>query len=61
LSRIVGEEPTHEGAHVGIMRLYALSGRRREALSQYERLREVLFKEFGTEPNAAATSLQQEI
>jgi predicted ATPase/DNA-binding SARP family transcriptional activator/DNA-binding CsgD family transcriptional regulator len=61
LGRIVAEEPTHEGAHVGIMRLHALSGRRREALSQYERLREALYKEFGTEPEAAATSLQQEI
>src|ERR671913_2193408 len=61
LGRVVAEEPTHEGAHVGIMRLNALSGRRREALSQYERLREALFKEFGTEPEAASTSLQQEI
>jgi predicted ATPase/DNA-binding SARP family transcriptional activator/DNA-binding CsgD family transcriptional regulator len=61
LGRVVAEEPTHEGAHVGIMRLHALLGRRREALSQYERLREALFKEFGTEPNAATTSLQQEI
>jgi non-specific serine/threonine protein kinase len=43
------------------MRLHALSGRRREALSQYERLREALLKEFGTEPEAATTSLQQQI
>src|SRR5215212_5206484 len=34
LSTIVAEEPTHEGAQVGLMRLYALSGKRREALSQ---------------------------
>src|SRR5918995_5013164 len=61
LSRVLAEEPTHEGAHVGIMRLYALSGRRREALSQYERLREALLKEFGAVPDAAATRLQQEI
>jgi predicted ATPase/DNA-binding SARP family transcriptional activator/DNA-binding CsgD family transcriptional regulator len=61
LGRVVAEEPTHEGAHVGIMRLHALSGRRREALSQYERLREALSKEFGTEPDAASTSLQQQI
>jgi predicted ATPase/DNA-binding SARP family transcriptional activator/DNA-binding CsgD family transcriptional regulator len=61
LSTIVAEEPTHEGAHVGLMRLYALSGRRREALSQYEKLREALFREFGTEPEAATRRLQQEI
>src|SRR5215204_1858815 len=61
LGRVVAEEPTHEGAHVELMRLYALSGRRREALSQYEHLREALFRWFGTEPEAATTSLQQQI
>jgi len=61
LSRVVGEDGTHEVAHLGLMRLYALLGRRREALSQYEHLRETLVKEFGTEPEAATTSLQQQI
>ncbi len=61
LSRVVAEEQTHEGAHVGLMRLYALLGRRKKALSQYERLREALLKGLGTEPDAATTSLQQEI
>ncbi len=61
LGRVVAEEPAHEGAHVGLMRLYALSGRRREALGQYERLREALLRELGKEPGAAATRLQQEI
>ena len=61
LGRVVAEEPTREEAHVGLMRLYALSGRRREALSQYERLREALSREFGTEPEAATRRLQQEI
>jgi predicted ATPase/DNA-binding SARP family transcriptional activator len=61
LGRVVAEEPTHEGAHVGLMRLHALSGRRREALSQYEHLREAISKEFGTEPQVATTRLQQEI
>jgi predicted ATPase/DNA-binding SARP family transcriptional activator/DNA-binding CsgD family transcriptional regulator len=61
LSRVVGEEPTHEEAHLRLMRLHALSGRRREALGHYERLREALYRGFGTEPEAATTSLQQEI
>jgi hypothetical protein len=43
------------------MRLYAISGRRREALRQYERLREALFREFGAEPEAVASRLQEEI
>ena len=54
-------DPTHEEAHVGLMRLYALSGRRREALGQYERLREVLSGEFGAQPEAASIRLQGEI
>ncbi|MBA2782529.1 MAG: hypothetical protein H0T74_06350 [Rubrobacteraceae bacterium] len=61
LSRVVAQEPTHEGAHVGLMRLYALSGQRREALKQYERLREALLREFGSQPEAAARYLQEEI
>jgi predicted ATPase/DNA-binding SARP family transcriptional activator/DNA-binding CsgD family transcriptional regulator/Flp pilus assembly protein TadD len=61
LNRVVAGESTNEGAHARLMRLYALSGRRREALGQYEHLRETLSREFGTEPEAASTLLQQEI
>ena len=50
---VVAEEATNEGAHVGLMRLHALSGQRREALGQYERLREALLEEFGSEPEFA--------
>jgi len=61
LERVVGEDPTHEGAHVALIRQYALLGRRREALRQYERLRDALFREFGTEPEAATVHLHEEI
>ena len=61
LGRVVAQDPTHEGAHVGLMRVYALLGKRREALGQYERLRDALFREFGSEPEAATVSLHQEI
>jgi non-specific serine/threonine protein kinase len=61
LRRVVAEDPTHEGAHVGLIRLYALLGRRREALGQYERLGDALFREFGSEPEAATVRLQEEI
>ena len=57
LNEVVAKEPKHEDAHAGLMRLYALSGRRREALGQYERLRGALFEE----PDPASTRLQQEI
>jgi predicted ATPase/DNA-binding SARP family transcriptional activator/DNA-binding CsgD family transcriptional regulator len=61
LGRVVAEDPTHEEAHAGLMRSYAFSGRRRAALGQYERLREALSKEFGSEPAAATVRLHQEI
>ena len=60
-SRVVSQEPTHEGAQVGLMRLYAFLGRRREALRQYERLRDALFRELGAEPEAATVRLHEEI
>ena len=61
LERVVAEDPTHEDAHVALIRQHALLGRRREALRQYERLREALFTEFGAEPEAATVRLHEEI
>jgi predicted ATPase/DNA-binding SARP family transcriptional activator/DNA-binding CsgD family transcriptional regulator len=61
LGRVVAEDPTHEGAQVGLIKMYALLGRRREALRQYERLRDALFREFGSEPEAATVRLHEEI
>ncbi|HEX5915838.1 MAG TPA: BTAD domain-containing putative transcriptional regulator, partial [Rubrobacter sp.] len=59
--RVVAEDPAHEEAHVGLMRLYALLGRRREALGQYERLREALHREHGSKPEGATVRLHEEI
>jgi predicted ATPase/DNA-binding SARP family transcriptional activator/DNA-binding CsgD family transcriptional regulator len=61
LARVVAEQPTHEGAHAGLMRLYARSGRRDEALEQYERLREDLGRGLARGPNAASRRLHEEI
>jgi predicted ATPase/DNA-binding SARP family transcriptional activator/DNA-binding CsgD family transcriptional regulator len=61
LQRAVAEEPTDEEAHAGLMRLYALSGRRARALAQYGRLRESLARGLGTEPGAAIDRLREEI
>jgi DNA-binding SARP family transcriptional activator len=52
--RVLVEEPTNEEAHVGLMRLYALSERQGEALRQYVRLSEALSGGLGGEPSAAA-------
>ena len=61
LQRVVAEEPSHEEAHVGLMRLYALSGRRHEALVQYEVLREALFRELEAKPGADTRRLYEEV
>ena len=61
LNRALAQEPVSEEAHAGLMRLYALSGRRGEALRQYERLREVLSETLGTEAAASTRLLRQEI
>ena len=57
----VTEEPTLEEAHAGLMRLYALQGREGAALSQYQRLREILREQLGAEPSSATRRLHEEI
>ena len=61
LQRALSEEPTNEEAHAGLMRLYALSGRPGEALTQYERLRETLSRRLGTAPGATTRALRDKI
>jgi DNA-binding SARP family transcriptional activator len=60
LRKVVAEEPTNEGAHVGLMRLYALSERKEEARGQYGRLEEALRK-LGSQPAASSRALKEEI
>jgi DNA-binding SARP family transcriptional activator len=61
LQRALAEEPTNEEAHVGLMRLYASSGRAGEALRQYVRLAEALSSGLGAEPGASSRALRKEI
>jgi predicted ATPase/DNA-binding SARP family transcriptional activator/DNA-binding CsgD family transcriptional regulator len=61
LQRVLAEEPADEAAHVGLMRLYAFSGRSEEALRQYGRFSEVLSSRLGVEPSASARTLREEI
>ncbi|MFQ5858813.1 MAG: BTAD domain-containing putative transcriptional regulator, partial [Anaerolineae bacterium] len=53
--------PWWEEGHRQMMRLLALSGRRSEALAQYETCRQVLAEELGVEPAAETTRLYQQI
>jgi predicted ATPase/DNA-binding SARP family transcriptional activator/DNA-binding CsgD family transcriptional regulator len=61
LTRVTAEEPAHEEAHAGLMRLYALVGNNGEALAQYGRLEEALSRALGTEPAASSRALREEI
>jgi predicted ATPase/DNA-binding SARP family transcriptional activator/DNA-binding CsgD family transcriptional regulator len=61
LRRAIAEDPILEEAHAGLMRLYALSGRRRDALQQYERLREVLSRELFAELDATTRQFREDI
>ncbi|MBW3537242.1 MAG: transcriptional regulator [Actinobacteria bacterium] len=59
--RLIAAETLREESHVTLMRLHALAGRRQEALRQYEHLTQLLERELGSEPSAAAQRLYEEI
>jgi DNA-binding SARP family transcriptional activator/tetratricopeptide (TPR) repeat protein len=54
-------EPLDERAQRQVMHLLALSGRRSEALAQYEACREFLDNELGASPSAETTRLYEQI
>ncbi|GAA3231576.1 BTAD domain-containing putative transcriptional regulator [Dactylosporangium siamense] len=58
---LVGLDPLVESAHVCLMRVLALAGRRAEALRQYEVLRRLLHDELGTEPGPEAQRIHAEV
>lgn len=59
--RLVDEEPLREEARARLIRLYALAGRRGEALREYEKLRELLARELGREPSPETQRLYEEV
>ena len=61
LQRVVAEEPANEGAHTSLMRLYAISDRRGDALAQYERLKEILWRQLDAEPAVEIRRLREDI
>jgi DNA-binding SARP family transcriptional activator len=54
---LIAADPLQEEAHVRLMRLYALAGRRADALRQYEHLRDAV----GDEPSPEAQRLYEEV
>jgi non-specific serine/threonine protein kinase len=61
LRRVVASEPAHEEAHVGLMRLYALLGRRLEAMRQYDLLKEALSRKLDAKPAEDSRRLYEKI
>ena len=61
LQKALLEEPTNEQMHAGLMRLYAYSERRTEALAQYGRLVEAVSAQLDAEVSATTERLGEEI
>jgi predicted ATPase/DNA-binding SARP family transcriptional activator/DNA-binding CsgD family transcriptional regulator len=61
LLKVVAEDATREDVHFELMRLYALSGSRVQALRRYEVLAGTVSRELGIEPSAPARALKEEI
>lgn len=59
--RQVELDPAREEAHQQLMRVLALSGRRSEALAQYESCRRLLAEELGVEPSRETLALYEQI
>lgn len=60
-SRLVECEPLRESAHLLLIRLDALAGRRAQALRRYEQMRAMLEAELQTEPSPEAQRLYEEV
>ena len=59
--QLVAFNPSNEAAHRQLMRLYALSGSRHEALAQFQRCQAILRKELDAEPEAKTIALYEKI
>src|SRR3954447_8692445 len=57
LEQAVVIDPLHEAAHRALMRLFAATGRRQQALAQYHRLRGALRRDLEAEPDPQTAEL----
>lgn len=61
LRKAIAEDPLHESSYLALMRYLALDGRRTDALRVYHRLRAVLARHLGVEPQVEAARLYEAI
>lgn len=61
MQQLVTFSPSNEAAHRQLMRLYALSGSRHEALAQYQRCQTILRKDLDAEPEPKTIALYEQI
>jgi len=61
LEQLVASDPLAETAQRDLMRMYARSSRRYQALRQYQQFRSALQRDLGVEPEAETQQLYQEI
>ncbi len=59
--RVLVLEPTHESTHLAMMRLYTRTGRRGEALQQFNRCREIMKRELDASPSVETVMLAEQI
>jgi predicted ATPase/DNA-binding SARP family transcriptional activator len=61
LQRLIAADPAHEAAHTALMRVYARTGQRGQAIRQYQALRAALARELDAEPEPATRHLYGDI
>jgi TolB-like protein/Tfp pilus assembly protein PilF len=61
LKALVARDPSNEEAHRELMRLYAATRHRRQALRQYQECREALRRGLDAEPERATVELREQI
>ncbi|MFJ9867677.1 BTAD domain-containing putative transcriptional regulator [Streptomyces sp. NPDC101165] len=61
LRSLIAQDPLHEPGHRALMRVLADAGRRREALADFEQLRDALRDETGADPDPQTRRLYREL